>query len=419
MNQLRARVAELEAQVAGLLAQRAEATTQLWLVAQSLEPNDRIVGHLREVLEVLGESEEKYMSTMAALYRELEMDYLLNKKKTLRNVRESWRNHLQPVFGELPAAGVSADKVTEYIVQRQAEGAANATINRETSALARMFSLAIRSGKITRKPHVQHLVERNVRSGYLRDSHYDALARETAKVGNWLRTIFEIGFVYGWRRSELTTLKVKQVDFEERTISLDAGSTKNDDPRQVRMTDEIIDLLRECVAGKGGEECVFTRPARTGTIYRAAGSRFWWISYWHEGRQIHRSTRTESEEEARLVLRDALLAYPGGYVERPVRDFRKDWQRACLAAGCPGLLFHDLRRSAVRRMINCGVRETTAMRITGHRSRSVFDRYAISNQADLDEAVKKLERKPAEGVSKRRTERQVASGATIANGVAL
>jgi integrase len=207
--------------------------------------------------------------------------------------------------------------------------------------------------------------------------------------------MFEIGAVYGWRRGELLGMRVRQVDFEARTIQLEAGTTKNEQPRLVLMTDDVIDLLKECAAGKGGDEYVFTRPARTGAIYREAGSKFWWLSFWHEGRQIHRSTRTESEEEARSVLRDQMQ----NCLQRPVCDFRKDWRKACVAAGCPGLLFHDLRRSAVRRMINCGVRETTAMRITGHRTRSVFDRYAISNEADLHEAVEKLERKPAEGIN--------------------
>jgi integrase len=74
-----------------------------------------------------------------------------------------------------------------------------------------------------------------------------------------------------------------------------------------------------------------------------------------------------------------------------IRTFRKAWATACQEAGVPGKHFHDFRRSTVRNLTRAGVPEKIAMDMTGHKTRSVYDRYNITSEEDLRAAARKLQ----------------------------
>jgi site-specific recombinase XerD len=133
----------------------------------------------------------------------------------LDDAEARWNLHLKPAFGHLRASQMSTDAINRYVDARQGAGAANATINRELAALKRMFTLGAQATppKVNRVPHFNMLKENNVRSGFVTDEQYGALVQACNEVGVWLRALFEVGYTYGWRVSELLTLRVRQVDF--------------------------------------------------------------------------------------------------------------------------------------------------------------------------------------------------------------
>jgi integrase len=110
-----------------------------------------------------------------------------------------------------------------------------------------------------------------------------------------------------------------------------------------------------------------------------------------EGRIIKLTTETLHLVKDCMLSRkpsDFLISRRNG---QPVKDFLTAWKRLTEVAKLPGLLFHDLRRSAVRNMVRRGVPEVVAMRISGHKTRSVFDRCNIVNEADLLDTAKRIE----------------------------
>lgn len=285
--------------------------------------------------------------TVATLYDALALDYKINGRKSARTLKARWEKHLKEFFGAMPAAEVTPRQIMRYIEIRVTAGAATASVNRELAALKRMYKLALQSEDLARVPFIRRLKEINVRKGFVKDAEYEALARETAAAGLWLRAMFEVSYTYGWRKSELLTRRVRHADLLDRTLRLDPGETKNGEARLVEMTGKVFELLKQCSVGKAADDFLFTRERdRRGRRVRTGG---------------------------RIV------------------DFRKDWEAVTKAAGVPQLLFHDLRRSAVGNMVRDGVSEKQAMTVSGHRTRSIFDRYHIVDRTQMKAVTRKME----------------------------
>lgn len=278
-------------------------------------------------------------------------DYAANGKRSLDLLQKRISKHLKPYFAGRRLSGIATADLRDYITHRQRQNAANATINRELAILRRAFVLAMHDGLLFTRPHFPTLRESAPRAGFFDDASFAAVHRHLPEE---LRGVVTFAFITGWRiRSEVLPLQWRQVDFQAGTVRLDPGATKTGDPRVFPFTAELRAVLE-------------AQRARVREVEHRLGKVIPHVWCWIDSRRSR---------------------VPGA----PIRDFRGAWKAACIAAGVPGRVPHDFRRSAIRNMIQRGVPERVAMMLAGHRTRTVFDRYAIVSQTDLAAAVAKLD----------------------------
>jgi len=265
-------------------------------------------------------------------------DYRINQKKSLVRAERSV-GHLNRFFGEMRVVEITTPKINIYIEQRINEKAKNATINRELAALKRMMNIGAKQTppRVDRVPYISMLKENNTRKGFFEHDEFLALLEN---LPFYLKPVLVFAYKTGWRFEEILSLPWNQVDRHNKCARLESGDTKNDDARTFYFDNEIAEIF----------------------------DRLW-------------RKRKQQPNFCKYVFLNAKGS------DRIYR-FDKAWQTACDNAGVSGRIFHDLRRTAVRNMVRAGVPEAIVMKISGHKTRSVFDRYNIVSDADLKNAVR-------------------------------
>jgi integrase len=184
------------------------------------------------------------------------------------------------------------------------------------------------------------LKENNIRKGFFEHGDFLALREH---IPEYLKGFITFAYKTGWRSSEIAMLTWNHVDFKNGIVRLEPGEAKNDEGRTVYLDKELKGVFqRQWDNRKSGKKILpYVFPNRTGT-------------------------------------------------DKIIR-FDKCFKTACKDAKIGNRLFHDFRRTAVRNMVRSGVPERVAMMISGHKTRSVFDRYNIVSDADLQLAAQKQE----------------------------
>lgn len=301
-------------------------------------------------------------------------DYAEQGHKSLRKSAETGVDyvdclpHLDTFMGfeQEGDAGLKVSAITSktrdaFVAKRREEGAANATINRSLAALRRMFTLAIEDGLLKFAPSIKMLPEAGARTGFLEVEDYNklyaALGTEvknqaTGKVTRpyeYVQPFLQIGFYTGMRLGEIKNLRWECADLKNNVIRLGDADVKNEEGREIPLIDGLPELLEGIKRANPDAEYVFLRNGE------------------------------------------------------PIGTFRKAWKIATKTAGLEGFLFHDLRRSAARNLVRAGVPRSIAMKITGHKTESVFERYNITDSKDIQSA--------GEAVTKYLKEQQAAAKA--------
>jgi integrase len=274
---------------------------------------------------------------IAELISDCAMHYRMNDKEPYaQNVEALWRNHLQKFWGSYTASEITTSKQREYQQKRLHEGAANASVNREIAVMSKALRLGYdhEPRKIFAVPRLIFLPENNARKVFVSKEQLTKI-REAAATCSWpwFRVILELGFWLGWRRSELISLRAKDIDLEARVIRLD--KTKNGDPREVPLTSKLVALLAPAVVGLKPDTRIF--PVSKSTVDRV-------------------------------------------------------WREVATTAGFPQLHFHDLRRTSARAKRWAGVDTSIIMEMQGWRTEEMFRRYAIVAKDDKLAAMRKMEK---------------------------
>jgi integrase len=261
--------------------------------------------------------------------------------------------HVEPISR---SGGATEDAIQHYVVERKKHGHAPASINHSLQLLGQAITRFLTANGFP-VPPIDKLPVHNAREGYYSKAEAEALL---GALPEDLRDFVLWSWLTGWRKGEQASLRWEFVDHENRSIRLSWRSAKTPQARTMALTGELAAIV--------------DRRWQARKVTLRSGATLLSDLVFHRG-------EGEGKEAGQVI---------------PVRDFDKAFKTACHAAGITygrfgGRTLHCFRRTGARNLRNAGVPENVIMQITGHKTRSMFDRYAIVNEHDVAEAMDKVQ----------------------------
>lgn len=299
------------------------------------------------------------------------LDFLvkdLDIRKKLSKQAISKMKPLREALGRYPAISVTDDVIRDYMNFRlkgpgkkpnhpmaralvrigRTRPIANATLNRELEYLRHAYNLKVKD--FIYGPAIPRLEER-VREGFYERADFEAIAAFLPEdLGDFARW----GYLTGWRKGEIASLRWSELNMENRQLRLRGQFSKNGEQRTVPLVGDLWEIIQRR-----------------------------WKARRYEGKkgEVIVSPFVFSRKRGRGVVKSGIQ----------ISEFRKTWKAACIKTDKPDALFHDFRRTAIRNMVRAGVPRKVAMLISGHKTESVFERYNITDDNDLEDAVRKTQ----------------------------
>jgi integrase len=243
----------------------------------------------------------------------------------------------------VPFTKITTDRARQFAKQRMKEGLSTATVNRSLACLRRMLAIAHEESKIQHVPKIRFLKEPPARKGFLTEERFEALLNI---LPTHLRPLILLLYWCGVRLGEAQRIEWPQVNLDAGIIHLAEDQTKNSEARDIPLPSVLMDILSAV-------------ESKSGRVFDDTNLRVEW------------GKACELVGEGKRV--------------KEVSKSGNIWYRY------KGLIVHDLRRSAVRNLVTVGgVAEKVAMKISGHKTRDVFDRYHIVSTADVTDAMQKV-----------------------------
>ena len=309
----------------------AEHALSIWVTELDAQEGPAVAVSFRQLLEVLI------------------ADMRLNDRdgENILHVARRSKKHLGAFFATFDfSRPLKKSDVKRYAAARLKEGAARATINRELAALKRMLRLGNEEELLcVPVPKIELLPENNVRTGFVDEAAYQLILQQLPA---HQKMLWAFAYRLGVRKGELLKIRLKWLlpywHLEEPYIKIPGY-----DEQGHRIT-------------KSGKP--HTIPVH------------------------HPELRTYVA--LALSQRDPKCPWLFQYRGKRLKNVRTGFENAREAAGLDGLIFHDTRRTAVRRMEDAGVPRREAMQITGHRTEQVYKRYDIGAESGAVDAGKRL-----------------------------